>query len=258
MTIRRSARSTADRSPRVSGRLAAEAARSAARQNDGQDGGASLHPSGHPSRGKARARAVPRGKAHAIEDPTLSGGGFGRATSRACPPGQAPEARRRKASRFQDQLQAGNGKRMKSTACSARGRKARPSWLRRVVDRTDAREGVTKSSHRGTCNCGGGRRTRPAVVSGLPECPCGAWAARVEALGVSAVAWMRLVPGIRRDRGDASSSSRGKTATTRVSGSLRGGGSAHRPSCSHDKDFRHGRPVLTDGRDGGFDGHGAE
>jgi hypothetical protein len=155
--------------------------------------------------------------------------------------------------RFQDKLRAGNGKRMKSTACSARGRKARPSWLRQVVDRTDACEGVTKSSHRGTCNCGGGRRTRPTAVSGLSECPCGAWAARVEALGVSVVAWMRLVPGIRRDRWRRVVFLSGKAATARVSDSFHGGGDAHHSSCSHDRDFRHGRPVLADGRDGGFE-----
>lgn len=141
--------------------------------------------------------------------------------------------------RFQDKLQAGNGKRMKSTACSARGRKARPSWpapSRGSYRRPQGCHEVKSPRHlqlrwRPSDPSDGGERVARASLwrSGPPGSK--RW--------VSAPSpGMRLVPGIRRDRGDAPSSSRGMAATARVSDSFRGGGGAHRSSCSHDRDFR--------------------
>jgi len=165
-----------------------------------------------------------------------------------------PEARRRKALGSRIKLQAGNGKRMKPFSVLRKEPQARPSWSRPVVDRTDARKGVTevksprhlKLRWRSPDSSGGGERV--ARVSQWHEGRQG------RSAGVSGVT----------PRSVCSRDSDVTEPTRRHP--VRGGGhrpecptssgvgGAFHPSCSHTtRTSGTVGPSLADGRDGGFE-----
>lgn len=172
-----------------------------------------------------------------------SGGGLGRATSRACPPGQAPEARSRKALDSRKRLPAGNGERMKPFACSARGPQgtalvAAPS--RGSYRRPQGRHEVKSPRHlklrwRSSDLSDGGERVArvPLWRLGCPGRSAGCQRRRPVCV------WSRE-SGVNVETRRLPLEEGGHGPSVRL---LSGRRNAQHPSCSHDKDFRHGRPV---------------
>jgi hypothetical protein len=173
--IRRSACSTAGRPPRAGGRLAAEAARSLCGERSA--GLVRRLPVSHPQvrpppSGDGRGAVVLQGPIRANEEsdaPRASDPGGLVLPAPAF--GQAPEARRRKAPRFQDQMQAGNGKQIEATRVLRKephrlGTRGRAESYTVPMPARACRGQVTATPETAVA----GRRIRPAAARRVLSC----------------------------------------------------------------------------------------
>jgi hypothetical protein len=262
LTIRRSARSTADRSPCASGRLAAEAARTAARQGDragrwearasrpvepslsGEGSGARC-----PAREGARRRGVRR----------LRAADFGRATSRALPVRAGTRNEAPQGPRFQEQTAS----RQRQADEATRVLRKEPQGTALVAALSRGSYGRPQGRHEVKSPRHLQLRWRPSDSSDGGEAGCPS--ALVAPGPPGSKRWvsapssgMHQVPGFRCGPGDASSSSRGRRPRP------------ERPTPLGEAEARIARRARTTGtsgtigpssrmgEDSGFDGRGAE